>query len=168
MKNAKAGIQMHIEATEEPIFLTPGAKKAVSTKSWYLPTIETSVNLWIERIWALVRFVRPKSSLGIIFELIIVRKKPIELQTRCLVSLRGIKPKKTSYELKTLGFSLNCSAHWRMPIFQALATQPSYCYSIECSSLARTSYLNYINSGIRFKPNWVIKTHTELALVLCV
>ena len=92
----------------------------------------------------------------------------MKLQTHCLVSLRGIKSKKTSYELKTLGFFINCSLYWPMPVFQASAPRPSYCHSTKYSSMARTSYLNYINSGIRSKLNWIMRAHIESALVLWV
>ena len=129
-------------------------------------TIITSADSWIERFWALVRSGGPKSSLGIIFELIIIKEKPMELQTRCLVFLKGIKPKKTSYKLKTLGFFINCSLHWPMPAFQASAPQPSYCHSTKCLSAARTSYLNYVNSEIRSKPNWIMRAHTGSAMRL--
>ena len=52
-----------------------------------------------------------KNSFVTTFESIIIRARQTELQTRCFTSLRGIKPKKTSYKPKILGFFINCSPH---------------------------------------------------------
>ena len=109
-----------------------------------------------------------KNSLVNTFELIIVRARQTELQTRCLAFLRRIKLKKTNYKPKTLGFFINCSFHWPMPASQVLVPQPSYRHSTESSSVTRTSYLSYVSSGTRFEPNWVMRAHTESASVLCV
>ena len=102
------------------------------------------------KVWALVRSGGLKGSLGIIFALIIIKKKPTELQTRCLTSFRRIKWKETSYELKTLGFFINCSFHWPMSLFRASAPKQSYHYFTKFSS---TALMCSPNSGICFEPS---------------
>ena len=109
-----------------------------------------------------------QSSLDIIFGLIIVRTRPMGLQMLSLTSLTGVRMKKKSFELRILEFFIVCSLCWQMQAIQASTSQPSYCYSTVCSSVARTSYFNRVNSEICSEPHGVMRAHTKSALVLCV
>ena len=114
---------------------------------------KTFVNLWIIRVWAFVRSSKLKNFLDLIFESIITRKRLTELQMHCLISFRRIKPKKMSYKLKTLRFFISYSSYWPMPVSQASAPQPSYCYYIKPLSMGSTFYTSFKNSKTISKVN---------------
>ncbi len=60
----------------------------------------------------------PKSSLVIIFKLIIIRVSQIELLMLYLNFLRNLQMKKWLYKLKTPRFHFVCSFYWLKPAYQ--------------------------------------------------
>lgn len=76
--------------------------------------------------------------------------------------------KKISFELETQRFCIGYRPHSPMPAFSNLIsiTKKVSFYYIKFSSIARTSCLNYINSGICSELNWPAKLFIRLVLVL--
>ena len=86
----------------------------------------------------------------------------------CLNTLKKVQKRKRSSARRMSKSCTVCSLPWPMPAFQASAPQSSCCHSTESLSVARTSYFNYVSSGTRSEPNWVLKAHTKSALMPCV
>ena len=137
-------------------------------RSLCLPTITTSDNLWIQRVWAPDKSAGPKNSLVTTSKSIIVKAKLTELLMPCLNTPSGTLWKKTPSEQRSSKSCTVCNPSWPIPASQASVSQPSYRYSTKSSSAARTFYPSYISFGTGSKPNWVLRALTKSASVPCI
>ena len=85
--------------------------KGCKYKVLMLTNYNNLCHYWIQRVWALGRSVRPRSSLDIIFGLIIIKARQMRLQMHCFVFFRETRIKKKSFGLRTLEFFIVCSPH---------------------------------------------------------